>query len=352
VASKLLVFFLGYLTTYVSKGPASPLWILMNQFYHWDSLYYVGIAKDWYVNQGAQQTFIVFFPLYPALVRLTTFNFAYVNLSALLVSNVGSVVAGLYLYKLVKLDFDENAAVKAVLYLCVFPTAFFMSLMYTEGLFLALTIASLFYARTGKWAAAGFLSMFATLTRLGGLVLFPVLLVEYFHQKNWNLRKIGLNVNWIFLALGGFLIYLGINYQVTGNPFTFMNVEAVHWHQSINPLLGLERAGQWLVTGAFPVNAQALAQMLFAGLGLVAVAAGFKLRLRLSYNVYMLLTWMLIVSTGWWNSIPRYVLTLFPMFILMGISAPSKKTQYAVALSSLTVMCCFTVIFAFGKFVF
>jgi Gpi18-like mannosyltransferase len=352
LSTKLLVFILGFIAFYYSRGPAPPLSILMNQFYHWDSLYYISIAKEWYVNQGAQQNFIAFFPLYPILIRLTTFSYDYVNLSALLVSNVSSAIAGLYLFKLVKLDFDENAAVKAVLYLCVFPTAFFLSTMYTEGLFLALSIASFFYARTGKWATTGFLSLFACLTRLGGLVLFPALLVEYLHQKKWNLRKADLNVLWIFLAVAGFLIYLGINNLSTGNPFTFLNVESVHWHQTFNPLMGLALAVQVSTTGTFPVNLLALAQLIFASLALFATVESFRLRLRLSYNVYMLLTWMLIVSTSLWNSIPRYVLTLFPMFILMGISVSSKKIHYFVALSSLGIMCVFTVIFALGKFVF
>jgi len=148
--SKALVFCLGYVVFYVSKGPAPPLSIIMNQFYHWDSVYYIDIAKNWHINQGTSQNLIVFFPLYPVLIRLTTLNFAYINLSALLVSNVSSIIATLFMFKLAKLDYDNSTAIKAVLYLCVFPTAFFLSMMYTEGLFLALTITSFYCARVGK----------------------------------------------------------------------------------------------------------------------------------------------------------------------------------------------------------
>jgi Gpi18-like mannosyltransferase len=352
LASKLLIFALGYVTTYVSQGPAPPLSILLNQFYQWDSVHYLDIAKNWYVNQGPQLNNLVFFPLYPLLIRLITVNTAYINLSALAISNISSVIAGLYLYKLAKLDYDDNAAVKAVLYMFVFPTAFFMSMMYTEGLFLALAIAAFYYARAGKWWVAGLLSMFATLTRLSGLILLPALLVEYLHQKKWNLKKIELNLLWIFLAMAGFLMYLGLNFQVTGNLFTFMDLERIYWYQSVNPLLGLERAITSTFSRGFPVGLLDFAQLLFAGVGLSAVAIGFKFRLRPSYTAYTLLTWILIVSTSFWNSIPRYVLTMFPMFILMGFAISSRKAQYAIAALSLAVMCAFTVLFSFGNFVF
>jgi hypothetical protein len=194
--------------------------------------------------------------------------------------------------------------------------------------------------------------LFSALTRIEGLILLPALLVEYLHQKKWRLRNIETNILWISLAFAGFLIYLVINNQVTGNPFTFFAIENVHWHQGINPLLGFQRALQGTFTGEFPINVQAAAQLIFAGFGLLAIVAGFKFHLRPSYNVYMIFTWLLFVSTGLWNSIPRYVLTMFPMFILMGFSLRSRKTNYIVTLLSVSVMCLFTIIFTLGKFVF
>ena len=239
ILAKILVLTIGYVVTFLNSGPASPLTIVMNMFNHWDAPHYVAIAKNWYVNTGDAANFIVFFPLYPILIRLFTVDFNYINLSALIVSNVCSLVAFFYLYKIAKLEFNDSVAVKAVLFLSVFPTAYFLSAPYTEGLFFALIIASIYYARLGKWQFAGLISLFAALTRIAGLLLLPALLVEYFHQKGWKPRKTDLSILWIFLALAGFLIYLGINYQVTGSPFTFLTVEATHWYNKIDPWTGL-----------------------------------------------------------------------------------------------------------------
>jgi len=350
---KVFIFSLGFAVSYMNEGAAPPLSIIMRQFSHWDSPHYIDIAKNGYVNEGDQAFFIVFFPLYPVLIRLITFNFEYINLSALIVSNVSSIFAAVYLFKLAQLEFGDDVAKKAVLYLSIFPTAYFLSAVYTEGLFFALVIASVYYARVGKWALAGFLSLFAALTRIAGLLLLPTLIIEYLHQKKWKLKDVNFNILWPLLALAGFLIYLSINNQVTGSYFTFMEIERIHWYQSIDPVQGFINACNWAIGASFPESITlGGAQLIFAIFGLLIVAAGFLRRLRPSYNVYMLLTWMLSVSTGWWISIPRYVMATFPLFILLGLLAHKRIIHYAIVIVFTAALCFFTVLFAMGLWAF
>ncbi|HEX9862236.1 MAG TPA: mannosyltransferase family protein [Candidatus Bathyarchaeia archaeon] len=350
---KVFIFSLGFAVSYMNEGAAPPLSIIMRQFSHWDSPHYIDIAKNGYVNEGDQVFFIVFFPLYPVLIRLITFNFEYINLSALIVSNVSSIFAAVYLFKLAQLEFGDDVAKKAVLYLSIFPTAYFLSAIYTEGLFFALVIASVYYARVGKWALAGFLSLFAALTRIAGLLLLPTLIIEYLHQKKWKLKDIRINIFWPLLALAGFLIYLSINNQVAGSYFTFMEIERTHWYQSIDPAQGFINACNWAIGASFPESITlGGAQLIFAVFGLLIVAAGFLRRFRPSYTVYMLLTWMLSVSTGWWISIPRYVMAMFPMFILLGLLAHKRIIHYAIMAISTAALCFFTVLFAMGIWAF
>lgn len=352
--AKVLVFSLGYVTTYLNEGPAPPLRIVMNQFDRWDSPHYIDIAKNWYVNQGEQRIHLAFFPMYPVLIRLSTVNFNYINLSALLVSNISSIIGCIYLFKLTKLDFNDIIAKKAVLFLSVFPTAYFLSAPYAEGLFFALVIASIYYARNAKWPLSGILSLLAALTRLAGLLLLPVLFAEYLHQKEWKLRRIDHNALWTSLALMGFLIYLNINNQVSGNPFMFLYYQQnPPWYNSFNPTLGLTRAWGWATTAAFPENITiGTAPIAFGIVGLLAILAGLKLRLRLSYNLYMLLMWSLAVSSGWWISVPRYILTMFPMFILFGSLTNRKIINATIILGSSGALCFFTVLFARGQWAF
>lgn len=353
LAAKVLVLSTGYIVTYLNNGPTQPLTIIMDMFNRWDAPHYVDIAKNGYVNSGDPANFIVFFPLYPNLIRMFTADFNYINLSALIVSNVSSIIAFLYLYKLAKLEFNEGVAVKAVLFLSVFPTAYFLSAPYTEGVFFALVIASVYYARLGKWPIAGLLSLFAALTRMAGLVLLPVLIVEYFHQKGWKPRKTELNVLWAFSALAGFLIYLGINIQVTGSPFTFLTVEATHWYNRLDPWSGLSGAYSWAVNAQYPDNLTiGLVPLVFAMFGLLMVGAAVWRRLRPSYIVYMFLSWGLAVSTSWWISVPRYIMALFPMFFLLGALTNKKVVNVAIVVVSGAALCFFTVLFALGWWAF
>ena len=353
IAAKVLVLAIGYAVTALNSGPPAPLDILAQTFSRWDAPHYVDIANNWYVNSGDQANFIVFFPLYPILIRLTTFNFAYANLSALAISNISSLIAFFYLYKLAKLEFNSEVAVKAVLFLSVFPTAYFLSVPYTEGLFFATVIASIYYARLGKWHFAGLMGLFASLTRMAGLLLLPVLLVEYFHQRGWKPRKFGFNVSWVFLVLTGFLIYLGINFQVTGNPLTFMTVESAHWNNRLDPWTGLTQAWSWAWNADYPGNITIGAiPLFFAVFGLAAVGIAVWRRLRPSYIVYMFLSWGLAVSTSWWVSVPRYVMAMFPMFILFGALSKNKEATIAIAVVSGATMCYFTVLFALGHWAF
>ena len=353
VLAKIIVLTISYVVTYLNSGPAPPLTILMNMLNHWDAPHYVDIAKNWYVNSGDAANFIVFFPLYPILIHLFTVDFNYVNLSALIVSNVCSLIAFFYLYKLARLEFNDGVAVKAVLFFSVFPTAYFLSAPYTESLFFALVISSIYYARLGKWQYAGLISLFASLTRIAGLLLWFVFLVEYFHQKGWKPGKIDRSILWIFLALAGFRIYLFINYQVTGNSFMFMDVEAEHWFNRLDPWSGLTAAYSWARDASYPDNITiGLAPLVFAVFGLIMVGVSVWRRLRPVYIVYMFLSWALAVSTSWWISVPRYVMAMFPMFILLGLLTNRKAINIAIVIASGAALCYFTVFFALGWWAF
>jgi hypothetical protein len=184
-------------------------------------------------------------------------------------------------------------------------------------------------------------------------VLLPTLLVEYFHQKQWKPQGIDFKLVWTSLPLVGSLEYLNINNQVTGGFFTFMEIERTHWHNSIDPLRGLAQAGQYAVTGIFPENITiGIAPIVFAVIGLLMVVAGYKLRLRPSYNVYLLFTWMLSVSTGWWISVPRYIMAMFPMFIILGLLARKRIINYTLIIGFTAMLCFFTVLFSMGRWAF
>jgi Gpi18-like mannosyltransferase len=295
------------------------------------------------------------FPLYPVLIRLIAIDLSYNSLSAaaLIISNICSLIALVYLYKLAKLDYSDGVAQKAVLFLSIFPTAYFLAAPYTEGLFFALTISSLYYARQSKWPLAGVLGFLAALSRIGGLLMLPILLVEYLHQRGWNLKKIQLNIIWLFGALAGFLVYLNINYQTWGNAFKFMEIQREHWYNTLDPFLGLSRTWGWANNGVYPEYViLGIAPLVFAVFGLLMIGIGFWRKFRPSYMATMILSWMLAVATSMWISVPRYIMAMFPMFILLGTLTQKKWVNAIIAVVFVVPLCWFTWMFALGNFVF
>src|SRR5688500_600593 len=108
----------------------------------WDAPHYLDIARMGYVSEGVEARWIVFYPLYPWLGRASAYVLRDGLLAAFFVSGVASVAAGVLLYRLSRLDEEEVVARASVFYMLVFPTAYFLHVGYTEGLFLALALGA------------------------------------------------------------------------------------------------------------------------------------------------------------------------------------------------------------------
>jgi len=65
---------------------------------------------------------------------------------------------------------------------------------------------------------------------------------------------------------------------------------------------------------------QGVNELFFVIIGLFATVIGWQY-LRNSYRVWMIANWLLLVSTSFVLSVPRYTLSLFPIFILMALAA-------------------------------
>ena len=320
----------------------------------WDVQHYIKIAKHGYagLTVDGKNLQIVFFPLYPYLIKFFSYVFQNYIVSALIVSNLSYIAAAYYLYKLVRIDFDKDDAFRAVIYFSIFPAAYFLHAAYTESLFLALSISSFYYAREGRWALSGALGMLAAATRITGIILIPVLLIEYLTQRNYKLRTIKTDILWIGLIGLGLLSYLAINYQVTGDPLYFMDIQKEHWNKRLElPIEGFKNAWK-IITGEFVLNVNnAAARMLggpieivFAMLGLALTIYSF-FRLRLSYSIYALVTWLIVTSTWLWLSIPRYTLSMFPIFITLALIGRRKSVDYLIMFVSIVFYAFFLSLF-------
>lgn len=227
-----------------------------------------------------------------------------------------------YIYKLVKLDLSEEVAEKTVFYLSIFPTAYFLSAVYTEALFLALVISAFYYSQRDKWLLTGLLGSMASLTRIIGIFIFLVFYyygISILYKKKFSLKGMKPDILWLGLIPLGFCIYLWINYTTYNNFFAFLDIQKVYWFKRLsfpwNGFLGAVAGLFWRLPAEKIMVS--LMEIIFAFLGLVCSFLVFKI--KFSYGIYSLINWIFFTSTAFWLSIPRYTLTIFPIFIIFAL---------------------------------
>jgi hypothetical protein len=295
-----------------------PITALGRVWDHWDAQHYLYLATHGYGATGDARNLIAFFPLYPALISAVAATGLPARSAALLISNLAGVVAAILLYEVARQDLRENAAFRAAAFFVIFPTAYFLLVGYTEALFCALAFGAVLAARRQRWLFAGLLGGLAAAARLTGLALLPFLVIELYNARHtWR-------VAWqLILApvaiVLGFLTYLATNLLVLGDAFAFITVQRQHWSHSLSaPWVGFSdaiRGISWRV----PWEKLTVGGGEAAG-GIAAYATTILswLRLRPSDAAYATVLTVMVTFLPFWLSIPRYLLAMYPLFLLVG----------------------------------
>lgn len=325
------IFALLGLNRFNLKGDTAYTWINPTEFQQeqgwdpvpvhakWDSFWYLDIAENGYSFKGVEKlSNIVFFPLYPFLIKIFSFITAgNLILSGWILSSLFLLLALFYLFKLVKEFHPEINPYLPIFILLIFPTAFFFNAVYTESLFLFLSLVTFYYGFKKKFLLAGIFGMFAALTRVTGILLFIPLIWEYLKDHNFNLIYLfKTKVLPIFLIPVGTLIFLLFHYFRFGDFLLFFKVQS-WWGRSFN----LNKDHFVFLENPAIVN---FCLDVFLIIFVLFVTYFVFRKIRTSYGLYMLATVAIALSTGTFMSIGRYILVLFPIYILIA----SIKNEY------------------------
>ena len=156
----------------------------------WDSEFYLSIAtagyedpliRDHRAEDSGRPISLnhAFMPLYPMAMRVVAAPLGAVgipplaaaSIAGVLVSVVSALFAMLAIARLALDQLGRDSAIRAGWYLVLFPTGFFLAMVYTEALFLALAFGSLTQVADRRPLLAGILAALATLTRPVGVAL-------------------------------------------------------------------------------------------------------------------------------------------------------------------------------------
>jgi hypothetical protein len=313
----------------------SDLW---GQWYRWDVGWYAQIAVRGY----AKLSEAAYFPLFPALIRLGTTVFP--GLGAVVVGFVIGNVALLFALVLLTLWIDresgsERVALLAAPLLLALPLGFFLSMAYTDALFLALAIAAYAAARRSRWLLAAVVAFLAGLTRPTALILILPLAWEYArrarmarkaHKRGVTMRgprlsEGGLVIGGVPAAISAYALYCQTRWQ---DPLAWVHAEAIYsQHTFVGPWTSITVALHQL--GALPLGSylgvRALLDLVpLVVVTLLAIAVPPRM-LPTSMRLYLVglvgLSWLsptlgtqmpdAFVSAG------RYMLAAFPVLLLV-----------------------------------
>ena len=375
------------------KAPAvrlarHPLTFVLSAWRHWDSFWFLRVAAHGYARHRAA----AFFPLYPLTINVSGRLLGNPLLGGVLVSVLCYALALVVLYRLVAHDFDERVALWTVLFLSAAGTSLFFQAVYSESLFLLLTVTSFWAGRTGRWWLAGAAGLLAALTRSAGVVLVAPLLWMWLEQRRG--RAIALpggarhaallsrgpdrlpSLAWLALVpagIGLYMAYTGARYH---NALLFVAAEH-DWHRRLSlpattaiyqGALAARRSvqhiaaqpsayfavarppfrAQWLTIG----NLTAFVALVLA-LALVAVCWR---RLPAPYTIMALVSLLVPLSYPTHStpllSMPRFALVVFPLFVALAVLlARHAVLRWLVLAVMVAGLVLFTAMFANGMWV-
>ena len=307
IISILIISYLGLIFFPVSYifNPTLPS-VLSN----WDGAYYLNIVQSGYSDSHH----FAFLPLYPGLIYLLTFVTGNSLISGILISWSCFLLALIFLFRITQQEYSIKIAHTTLTYLLIFPTSFYFIVVYTESLFLMLAVLVFYFLqRQNKYDlifATGVVSL-SLITRIFGLGLLLALWITAFTNKDLKYR-------WVVLfgplTLIGYIYYLQLTYQ---NPWLMISAQH-NWDRTVG-LSNLDIFSLIADLWSKPLTGKLIIQwleyiLLAFGLGLLIRVIRHQ---KLPYVIYSLTAFLIILISGSLQSVPRYLVVIFPLFIAL-----------------------------------
>lgn len=312
---------------------------LSTLFVRWDSGYYLTIAQQGYSAYGAERAY---FPLYPLLARWLSMGSGLSILwSGLIISIVSFALVTVNLYAWVRYDHSHAIALSATALLCFSPVSFYFVAFYSESLFLALSIFSLYCARRGWFLVSGIGIALAGATRPTAFLLGIGYILEVLLQRPRSVSA------WVMAITGALMAPLGAlaYFNYLGHPdgivtglSTYRTLLAVEWDTKFAwPWTLIVNAGTAVLFGTnispdWFSRAYTFHDMLFA-LGGLSLSLWAVRYMRLSLGALLLASILYIFFLhgpgGYaFDSAPRRLVIVAPIYVAFALWVDQLTPKY------------------------
>jgi hypothetical protein len=299
----------------------------------WDGRWYLRLASEGYPGVvpetagKATESTLAFFPLFPLLIRILSAVPGVSDATAgLVLSSATGGLAAWLVYRLAARLAGPGVARRATVLFCFFPGTIVFSLVYSEGLMIALAAGCLLALHSRRWVLAGGLAGLATACRPNAVVLVVVCAwaaAEAVRRRR-DIRSLAAPA----LAISGMAAFLGSLWLQLGEPGAWWRVQHEGWNQQVDFGRTLLAQVAWAVKAPFGNVERVIvvAGLMFAATGFVAL---IRLVRRRGWPVPLLVytAGILGMASAYRVDVfrPRAVLAAFPLFLALG-DAMSRRT--------------------------
>jgi hypothetical protein len=315
-----------------------------------DTNHYMYIAQKGYswepfdINRDHSRSF-AFFPLFPILLWVLRRTTSDAMLWGAALCNLFLFLALVLLYRLtVAFGYGDSVARRTIFYVAAFPVSYFFSLPFTESLFVFLTVASFYAAKRERWWVAGVMGMLASATRLTGVLLLPSLLILSWQiYRSLQIRKI---LGLLLIPLGLFS-YMFYQWWLSGDALAFKHA-SVAWGRKptiffLGPLFRYLMHPHEIVAGwHFNLLNACCALLCFFCIYILVR------RREWAFAFYTFTSVLVPLSSGLLQSLERYTMGFFPMFIGLAIAVRPGHVDQAIRFVFVFLLAIMTFLYAIG----
>jgi hypothetical protein len=324
----------------------------------WDGQWYLKIATEGY---RADDGSAAFYPLYPWTVTIMGWlageRFIW---AGIVVSTVFFLLALVLLHRLVRLDFHHEDAGRTVFYIAAFPMAFFFWAVYSESLFLLLSVAALLAMRTQRFWWAALAVSLAIWTRSTGLLLLLPMAWELWRAYRPPVptdpraippsRPRRYTAASLAVPFAALLAFMGWAAFVFGDALAPLTAQQ-GWNRRFSwPWQTI--ADAWGAAAGTPLQFQPENQSwtYLASLLVALVLGAIAIRwLRGSYTIYLWAGLLFPLFSGTrinpLLSYPRFLAVLFPIFIVLALMGRNRYMHQIITWASLLLLALYTIRF-------
>lgn len=286
---------------------------------NFDGRNYLDIASHGY-RERAGQNLRGFLPLYPLFIWL---------LSTLHLHPIywGLFFSAVFYFLALIVYYLHTRSIRPLVLLTLSPAAYYFLSLYTESLFLLVTLSFFYFLKNKRYHWAGFFAVIASLTKVIGFSL-PLILFVSMIPKVLKDRKYSFVALCSTVGIVGLLIYF---YFTTGNPFVFVSSQLTFSRRIglFSPILAFWDWGMKVLNGNLPIYDSPFVYPVIileflSGVFFLVMTIKTFTKITNAEWWYTLISLFLVIFSGSLWSVPRYLLVVFPIFTYISQKAPHK----------------------------